>query len=146
MKQVKRKSACPINFGLEIFGDKWTLLIVRDLMFKGKHYYGEFVASEEKIATNLLADRLSMLEREGIISKSADAHHKQKVMYKLTRKGIDLMPVLVEIILWSAKYDKKSAVDKEFVKSARKDKVGFLKMLSSRLAGAQRSYGGNFQT
>lgn len=136
MKQIKRKSDCPINFGLEIFGDRWTFLIVRDLMFKGKHYYGEFAQSEEKIATNLLADRLSMLESEGIISKSADEHHKQKVVYKLTQKGIDLMPVLVEIIMWSAEYDKKSAVEKEFVKSVNKDKVGFLKELSSRLSVA----------
>jgi DNA-binding HxlR family transcriptional regulator len=134
MKQVKRKSDCPINFGLEIFGDRWTFLIVRDLMFKGKHYYGEFAASEEKIATNLLADRLSMLEKEGIISKSADKHHKQKLVYKLTLKGIDLMPVLVEIILWSAKYDKKSAVDREFMKNVKKDKASFLKDLSSRLS------------
>lgn len=134
MKEVKRKSDCPINFGLEIFGDRWTFLIVRDLMFKGKRYYGEFVQSEEKIATNLLADRLSMLEREGIIKKFKDENHKQKIVYKLTQKGIDLMPVLVEIILWSAKYDKKSAVDMEFVKSVNEDKIGFLKVLSSRLS------------
>lgn len=136
MKELKRKSDCPINFGLEIFGDRWTFLIVRDLMFKGKHYYGEFVQAEEKIATNLLADRLSMLEREGLINKSADENHKQKVLYNLTQKGIDLMPVLVEIIMWSAKYDKKSAVDKEFVKSVKKDKAGYLKKLSTNLSVA----------
>ena len=134
MKQIKRRSDCPINFGLEIFGDRWTFLIIRDLMFKGKHYYGEFVQAEEKIATNLLADRLSMLEKEGIISKSADAQHKQKVVYKLSQKGIDLMPVLVEIILWSAKYDKKSAVDKKFLKTVKKDKAGYLKDLSGSLS------------
>ncbi|MEP7197180.1 MAG: helix-turn-helix domain-containing protein [Saprospiraceae bacterium] len=134
MKEVKRKSDCPINFGLEIFGDRWTFLIVRDLMFKDKHYYGEFAQSEEKIATNLLADRLSMLEKEGIIGKSKDALHKQKIVYKLTQKGIDLMPILVEIILWSAQYDKQSAVDKEFVKSVKMDKVGLLKILSRRLS------------
>ena len=133
MNQIKRKSDCPINFGLEIFGDRWTFLIVRDLMFKGKHYYGEFVQSEEKIATNLLADRLSMLENEGIISKSADDFHKQKVVYKLTQKGIDLMPVLVEIIMWSAKYDKRSAVDKKFVKSVKQDREGLIKEMSGRL-------------
>ena len=134
MKSLKRKSDCPINFGLEIFGDKWTLLIVRDLMFKGKHYYGEFVQSEEKIATNLLADRLSMLDKEGIIEKSMDENHKQKIVYTLTQKGVDLMPILVEIIMWSAKYDKNSAVDKEFVKSVQEDRVEFLSDLSSRLS------------
>ena len=66
MKVMKRKSYCPIHFGLELFGDKWTLLLIRDLMFKGKHYFGDFTNSEEKIATNLLSDRLSMLEKEGM--------------------------------------------------------------------------------
>lgn len=124
MKELKRKSDCPINFGLEIFGDRWTFLIVRDLMFKGKHYYGEFAQSEERIATNLLADRLSMLEKEGIINKFKDEKHKQKIVYKLSQKGIDLMPVLVEIILWSAKYDKETDADMKFVRQAKKDREG----------------------
>ena len=133
MKQIIRKSDCPINFALEIFGDKWTFLIVRDLMFKGKHFYGEFLLSEEKIATNTLADRLSLLESNGIVSKSSDPSHKQKIMYSLTQKGIDLVPVLVEVIMWSAKYDKDSAVDMKFVKSVKRDKVGLIFQISSRL-------------
>jgi DNA-binding HxlR family transcriptional regulator len=133
MKQNIRKSDCPINFALEIFGDRWTFLIVRDLMFKGKHFYGEFLLSEEKIATNTLADRLSMLENNGIVSKSSYPSHKQKVLYSLTQKGIDLVPVLVEFIMWSAKYDKDSAVDMMFVKSVKQDKVGLINQISSRL-------------
>ena len=133
MKHVIRKSDCPINFALEIFGDRWTFLIVRDLMFKGKHFYGEFLLSEEKIATNILADRLSFLESKGIVSKSSDPSHKQKIMYRLTQKGIDLVSVLVEVIMWSAKYDKASAVDIEFVKSDKRDKVGLISQISSRL-------------
>ena len=133
MKIVKRRSDCPISFGLDLFGDKWTLLIIRDIMFKGKHYYGDFVNSDEKIATNLLADRLNLLCQDGIIFKSKDKDHKQKIVYKLTRKGIDLMPVLVEIIMWSAKYDKASGVEKEFVKAYKKDRDGLLKNISSRL-------------
>ncbi len=133
MKQIKRKSDCPINFALEIFGDKWTFLIVRDLMFKRKHFYGEFLLSEEKIATNILADRLSLLESNGIVSKSSDPSHKQKIMYSLTQKGIDLAPVLVEFIMWSAKYDKDSAVDLKFVKSVKRDKVSLISEISSRL-------------
>jgi DNA-binding HxlR family transcriptional regulator len=133
MKQIIRKSDCPINFALEIFGDRWTFLIVRDLMFKGKHFYGEFLLSEEKIATNTLADRLSLLESNGIVSKSSDPSHKQKIMYSLTQKGIDLVPVLVEVIMWSAKYDKDSAVDIKFVKSVNRDKVGLISQISSRL-------------
>ncbi len=133
MKQIKRKSDCPINFALEIFGDRWTFLIVRDLMFKRKHFYGEILLSEEGIATNILSDRLSLLENNGIVSKSSDPSHKQKIFYRLTQKGIDLVPVLVEMIMWSAKYDKQSAVDKQFVKAVKKDKVGLIAEISSRL-------------
>lgn len=133
MKQSKRKSDCPINFALEIFGDRWTFLVVRDLMFKGKHYYGEFLLSEEKIATNILADRLLLLESNGIISKSSDPSHKQKIMYRLTQKGIDLVPVLIEVIIWSAKYDKQSAVDAKFVKAVKQDKVNLIAEISSQL-------------
>jgi DNA-binding HxlR family transcriptional regulator len=118
---------------MEIFGDRWTFLIVRDLMFKGKHYYGEFLLSEEKIATNTLADRLSMLENNGIISKSSDPSHKQKIMYSLTKKGIDLVPVLVEFIMWSAKYDENSAVEMKFVKSVKRDKVGVISKITNSL-------------
>ena len=133
MKNSKRKSDCPINFGLELFGDRWTFLIVRDLMFKGKHYFGEFVNSEEKIATNLLSDRLSMLESENMIFRSKDKNHKQKIIYRLTKKGIDLMPVLIEIIMWSALYDEKSAVDMNFVKMVNEDKEGLIKELTAHL-------------
>ncbi len=133
MKQILRKSDCPINFALELFGDRWTFLIVRDLMFKGKHYYGEFLQSEEKIATNILADRLSLLESNGIINKSSDPSHKQKIMYRLTQKGIDLVPVLIEFIMWSAKYDKDSAADLEFINSVKRDKVGLISGISRRL-------------
>lgn len=102
-------------------------------MFKGKHYYGEFLTSEEKIATNILADRLALLEMNGIISKSSDPNHKQKIIYRLTSKGIDLIPILIEVIMWSAKYDKDSAVDLNFVKSVEQDKVGLIAQLTSRL-------------
>jgi DNA-binding HxlR family transcriptional regulator len=133
MKQLKRKSDCPINFALELFGDRWTLLIIRDLMFKEKNFYGEFLLSEEKIATNILADRLSLLESNGIISRSSEPSHKQKIIYSLTQKGIDLVPVLVEFILWSAKYDKDSAVDMKFVKNVKRNKEGVISEISSRL-------------
>jgi DNA-binding HxlR family transcriptional regulator len=133
MKQIKRKSDCPINFALEVFGDKWTFLVVRDLMFKGKHFYGEFLLSEEGIATNILSDRLSLLEGNGIVSKSSDPSHKQKIKYSLTQKGIDLVPLLVEFIMWSAKYDKQSAVDKQFVKSVKQNKIGLIAEISRGL-------------
>jgi DNA-binding HxlR family transcriptional regulator len=98
------RSDCPLNFGLEIFGDRWSLLIIRDLMFFGKRYYNEFLDSAEEISTNILADRLAMLEKEKIIQKRKDKDHKQKLVYTLTQKGIDLLPVIIEIGLWSEKY------------------------------------------
>lgn len=119
MKKIARKSDCPIHFAAEIFGDRWTLLILRDLMFKGKKYYGEFLNSEEKIATNILADRLALLERTGILSRKVDEKHKSKWVYSLTEKGRDLLPVLTEIIVWSAKYDADTAADAGFVEMAR---------------------------
>ncbi len=133
MVKQKRRSDCPINFALEIFGDKWTFLIVRDLMFKGKHYYGEFLQAGEKIATNILADRLILLEESGIISKEVDEQHRSKQIYKLTKKGIDLLPVLIEVIVWSTKYDKNTASDMKFVNRAKKDREGLLKEISTYL-------------
>jgi DNA-binding HxlR family transcriptional regulator len=135
MANQKRRSDCPVNFALELFGDKWTFLIIRDMMFKNKHYYGEFLLSEEKIATNILADRLSLLELSGIIIKKGDPEHRSKFIYKLSQKGIDLLPVLVEVIMWSAKYDKRSAVDTRFVKTAKRDREALLKEISDRLKG-----------
>ena len=133
MAKHKRKSDCPINFALELFGDKWTFLIVRDLMFKGKHYYGEFLQMEENIATNILADRLVSLEESGIVSRTIDEAHNSKKIYKLTKKGIDLLPVLTEVILWSAKYDKQSAADAKFVREAMKDKASLLLKITENL-------------
>jgi DNA-binding HxlR family transcriptional regulator len=129
----KRKSDCPINFALEIFGDRWTFLIVRDLMFKGKHYYNEFLQMEEKIATNILADRLVLLEENGIVTRTIDEAHNSKKIYKLSKKGIDLLPLLTEAILWSAKYDKRTAADAKFVRRATKDRESLFTEISESL-------------
>jgi DNA-binding HxlR family transcriptional regulator len=133
MGKSKRRSDCAINFVLELFGDRWTLLIVRDLMFQGKQHYGEFLEAEENIATNILADRLAMLEREGIVTKSVDPAHGSKFIYKLSSSGIDLLPILLEYIVWSARHDPGSGVDMKFVNRIRRDREGVLKEISSRL-------------
>ncbi len=101
------RSDCPLNYGLEIFGDKWTLLIIRDLMFFGKRYYNEFLSSNEGISTTVLADRLALLEKQKIIKKQKDPEHKQKIVYSLTQKGIDLLPIIINIGMWSSTYSKK---------------------------------------
>ncbi len=133
MIKLKRRSDCPVSFALDIFGDKWTFLIVRDLMFKGKHYYGEFLNGGEKIATNILADKLAMLEHSGVIVKSVDPNHASKIIYKLSKKGIDLLPLMVEIIMWSAKHDIHTAAEIKFIKRVKKDREGILKEISGKL-------------
>jgi|SRR5260221_3410711 len=126
-KRIKRRSDCPISFALDIFGDKWSLLIIRDLMFKEKRTYSEFLISEEKISTNILADRLAKLEDAGLISKF-------RCLYSLTEKGIDLVPVMVEIIRWSANHDKKTGAPKEFVDRIKHDRENFIAELTMCLS------------
>ncbi len=129
------RSDCPLNFGLEIFGDKWTLLIIRDLMFFGKRYYNEFLASAEGISTNILANRLTMLEQENFIKKNKDERHKQKLIYSLTEKGIDLLPIILEIGLWSDKYAG-SMLDNQknvVLAEAKKDRVKGVSAMKEKL-------------
>lgn len=134
MNQKKTyKSHCPINFSQETFGDKWSLLIIRDLMFKGKKYYSEFLSSEEKISTNILADRLEKLEAIGLISKALDKNNHSKRIYSLTTKGIDLMPMLLEMIAWAAKYDEKTGTPAAFIKKLKTDKHALLQELMEKL-------------
>ena len=99
------RSHCPVNYGLEIFGDKWSLLIVRDIVFTGKKTYGEFLESDEGIATNILADRLAHLEGTGILIKKRHTTDKRKEVYFLTEKGLDLIPILLDLATWGAKHD-----------------------------------------
>lgn len=111
------RSHCAVNYGVEIFGDRWSLLIIRDIVFAGKKTYGEFLKSEEGIATNVLAARLAFLEGQGILSRAPSPDDKRKDYYTLTEKGLDLIPIVLNIVLWSAKHDSKSYVRnlKEFV-------------------------------
>lgn len=112
MKTEKLRSHCPINFGLESFGDKWSLLIVRDIVFRGKHTYGEFLKSEEGFSTNILASRLEHFESEGILKREEDPSDGRKGAFVLTEKGLDLIPILFEMMLWSSKYDSRSEARK----------------------------------
>ena len=125
---------CPISSTLDILGDKWALLIIRDLMFKGKKTYGEFLRSEEKIATNILADRLLILEKNGIVEKRAFPGNKVKNLYRLTPKGIDLMPTLLEMILWGDKDFKIPEPIHRVAGEMRKNKKGMMKQILKRLA------------
>jgi DNA-binding HxlR family transcriptional regulator len=95
------RSYCPINLGLEIFGDAWTLLVLRDMMFAGKRHFRELLHSDEGISSNILADRLKRLCDRGILTKRDDPTHKQKAIYSLTERGIALLPVLLQVGAWS---------------------------------------------
>jgi DNA-binding HxlR family transcriptional regulator len=99
-----RRSTCPISTGLEFVGDRWTLLIIRDLMFAGKRHFREFLQSEEAISSNILADRLNALLESGLVTRSGDPTHAQKAVYSLTSKGIDLLPVIVAMSAWTQKH------------------------------------------
>ena len=123
MKRRQRKSDCPVHFALETFGDAWTLLIVRDLLFKGRSTYTELLNAEEGIATNILADRLVRLERDGIVAKDRSSTRPAASRYRLTPKGADLLPIMLEIIQWSAKYDPRTAAPRPFVKRLLTDKA-----------------------
>ncbi|MBL1321577.1 MAG: helix-turn-helix transcriptional regulator [Methylophaga sp.] len=135
MKRCERKyrSHCPINFAQEVFGDKWSLLIIRDLMFKGKKNYSEFLSSDEKISTNILANRLEKLEVDGLITKEIDSENNSKKIYGLTQKGIDLLPMLLEMIAWSAKYDDETGTPAEFIQELEKDKESLIRELIAGL-------------
>jgi DNA-binding HxlR family transcriptional regulator len=103
--ETTRRSRCPISIALELFGDRWSLLIIRDLMFKGLRTFNEFAGAGEGIATNVLADRLARLEAAGILVRKSDPADARRIHYSLTAKGIDLAPVLIEIVLWSARHE-----------------------------------------
>jgi DNA-binding HxlR family transcriptional regulator len=96
------RSSCPLNASVEILGDRWSLLIIRDMMLRGFHSYKEFLDSYEGIATNILADRLRKLESHGVIATEKDPSDGRKIIYLLTEKGMDLAPVLTEMVLWAA--------------------------------------------
>ena len=136
MEKIKKRSECPVSCSLDIWGDKWSLLIIRDMMFNQKSTYGDFLKSAEGIATNILASRLQSLEEGKLIEKLEHPDSKAKVLYKLTQKGIDLLPLLVEVHLWADKYFDIPADIKAQIKEAKKDKDGFIKSMSKQLKKA----------
>src|SRR5258708_22184065 len=120
----KRRSGCPLNASVEILGDGWSLLIIRDMMLRGFRTYKEFMGSYEGIATNILADRLRKLIAHGIITTRRNPSDGRKVIYSLTPKGIDLAPVLTEMVLWAAAHE--DTGNQALVREMRADKEKFL--------------------
>lgn len=126
-------SRCPINFALDIFGDRWTLLVIRDLVFGGKRHFRELMSSPEGIASNILAARLKKLEDFGAISRNPDPENRRQVVYELTEKGADLIPILIEIVLWGAKYDPDTAAPKAMLRRMRDDRETVIRELKAGL-------------
>ena len=120
----KRRSGCPLNASVEMLGDRWSLLIIRDMMLRGSQSYKEFLECFEGIATNILADRLRRLVEYGIITTQPDPRDGRKVIYRLTQKGIDLAPVLTEMVLWAAAHE--DTGNQPLVQLMRKDKEKFI--------------------
>jgi DNA-binding HxlR family transcriptional regulator len=131
-RKVKRRSKCPLNASVEMLGDRWSLLIIRDMMLRGFRTYKEFMECYEGIATNILADRLRKLVSYGIITTKPDPSDGRKVTYLLTRKGIDLAPVLTEMVLWAAAHE--DTGNQPLVRLMREEKEKFLAGVRQRWA------------
>jgi len=125
-----RRSGCPLNASVEMLGDRWSLLIVRDIMVRGYRTFKEFLSSDERIATNILADRLRRLEIYGIITAQPDPSDGRKLHYLLTAKGMDLAPVLTEMVLWAAAHE--DTGNQALVRLIKKDKTKFLAQIHKR--------------
>ncbi|MGD1023320.1 MAG: helix-turn-helix domain-containing protein [Candidatus Sulfotelmatobacter sp.] len=128
----KRRSGCPLNASVEMLGDRWSLLIIRDMMLRGACTYKTFLECYEGIATNILADRLRRLVQYGIIRTEADPSDGRKVIYLLTKKGIELAPVLTEMVLWAAAHE--DTGNHELVRLMRADKEKFIAGVRERWA------------
>jgi DNA-binding HxlR family transcriptional regulator len=129
---AKRRSGCPLNASVEMLGDRWSLLIIRDMMVRGYRTYKEFLESGEGIATNILADRLRKLQAHGIITTERDPSDGRRLIYLLTDKGIDLAPVLTEMVLWAAGHE--NTGNQALVRLMQKDKEQFLAAARQRWA------------
>lgn len=132
-RERARRSGCPIAYALDLIGDRWTLLVVRDLVFGRKRHFGDFLASPEGIATNVLSSRLRQLEEEGLVLRRPDPDNARKVIYELTDKGIDLIPVLLELILFGARHDAETEAPAAFVRRVREDRAGLVAELVAAL-------------
>ncbi len=129
MKRIGRNPLCPVNVAVEIVGDPWSLLVVRDIVFYGKQTFGEFLAGDERITTSVLADRLAMLVREGILTKSRSRVDRRREHYALTPKGLAFIPALVELANWGVTYGSDVTANPFWIGKSRDDPRALNKLI-----------------
>jgi len=127
--EISRRSNCPVTFTLDVFGDKWTLLVLRDIMFYNRTRFSDFMPNE-RIATNILADRLNKLETNGLITKERDLKLKNQFTYSVTSKGQSLLPMLIEMTLWGLEHDPESLASEEFVQRSQNEKAKVIREIT----------------
>ena len=120
-RMIYEPKQCPIRYGLGVFGDRWSLLIIRDMMFRGSTRFRDFLDADEGISTNVLSDRLSRMEAQQIISRERDPTNGRQILYELTDKGKDLLPVMLAVFAWAEKYDPETRVSHELAERIRTD-------------------------
>jgi DNA-binding HxlR family transcriptional regulator len=135
MKRTDVKSHCPINHTLETIGDPWSLLILRDIVFFGKHTFKEFFESSERITTSVLTDKLVSLEKNGILTKRTNPEDQRRLIYVLTEKGLDLIPTLLSMMQWGTSYDPESTGHrkKELVDRIKKEQSNLSKEVQDKV-------------
>lgn len=138
-KSPPRRSNCPMSYALDFVGDKWTLLVLRDLIMSRKQYFQDFLESDEKIASNILASRLKQLEAAGMITRANDPAHGRRVIYSPTAKALDLLPAMLELVRWSAAHDAKTGVPSAFVRRIANQREALVSEIRSQHRIADRS-------
>jgi DNA-binding HxlR family transcriptional regulator len=133
-----RRSACPIARALDVVGDKWTLVVLRDLIMARRRHYQEMLAGNEGIASNILASRLKLLESAGMITRRRDPEQRRRVIYEPTEQALDLLPVMIELVLWGLKFDPQASAPAHLMRRLSEDREGFIAELRAQHATASR--------
>lgn len=139
MSRSKQRSNCPISFALEIFGDRWTLLVLRDLLLRSRSRFRELLACEEGIATNVLTDRLKRLEQKGLIRKEQDTDDARQFVYRPTPLAVSVVPMLIEMTIWGARNSGDVKVDRELLRRFDTDRD---RLIADLQAQVRRNVGG----
>ena len=132
------RSDCPISNALDHLGDRWSLLVIRDIAFFGKRAYNELLESAEGIATNILSSRLKSLEASNIINREPNPSDRRRHIYSLTESGKDLLPILIEMIMWSAKhYSDTLNIPTDLVQKAKEDRDALIDQLMDQISARE---------